>query len=55
MSTVAFDGRFFVADTQVTGGGMVHGFSKMKVLRQYVLKRNSVLYIARKATSKERY
>ena len=33
MSTVAFDGRFFVADTQVTGGGMVHGFSKMKVLK----------------------
>ena len=33
MSTVAFDGRFFAADTQVTGGGITHGFSKMKVLK----------------------
>ena len=33
MSTVAFDGRFFVADTQITGVGMTHGFSKMKVLK----------------------
>ena len=33
MSTVAFDGRYFAADTQVTSYTVSHGFSKMKVLK----------------------